>query len=150
MQTNTQIKQVLVVANETAESRVLLDAIRASVDGPAEVTIVAPALNSRLRHWASDEDESRTAAEFRLAGCVNGLADEGIEAVGWVGDADPLQAIADALHLARADLLIVSTHPEGRSNWLSHAIVERARRRFGLPIVHIVVDAESRLEHVAA
>jgi hypothetical protein len=140
----TMAANILVVANETADSRALQAAIRAVArrEGAAEVMIVAPALNSRVRHWCSDDDEARRAAELRLAECVNRLAAVGIEAHGWVGDADPLQAIADAVHAAPVELLIVSTHPESRSNWLAHGIVERARRRFGLPVVHIVADGE--------
>ena len=142
MPTTTSSRRILVVANETADSDLLSGAIRAHAGrlDAAEVTIVAPALNSRLRHWLSDEERARAAAELRLAHCVNGLASAGVEAVGWVGDADPLQAIADALHQAPAELLIVSTHPEGRSNWLERDLVGRARRRFGLALVHIVAD----------
>jgi len=136
--------RILVVANETADSAALHEAIAAAVhgSGDAEVAIVAPALNSRLRHWCSDEDEARHAAELRLSHCVNRLGETGIDAEGWVGDADPLQAIADAVHAAPVELLIVSTHPESRSNWLAHGIVERARRRFGLPVVHIVAGGD--------
>jgi len=140
----TMAARILVVANETVEGDALHAAIEGAArgSGEAEVAIVAPALNSRLRHWCSDDDEARRAAELRLAHCVNRLGEAGIEAEGWVGDADPLQAIADALQTARADLLIVSTHPESRSNWLAHGVVDRARCRFGLPVVHIVADGD--------
>jgi ribosomal protein S18 acetylase RimI-like enzyme len=135
-------KWILVIANETVESPVLHKAIRASADDGARVAVVAPALNSRLRHWLSDEDEARRAAELRLAGCVESLAAAGVDAEGWVGDADPLQALADALHVFRADELVIATHPEGRSNWLARNLVQRARRRFRLPILHVVVDPD--------
>jgi hypothetical protein len=150
MQANIEHKRILVLANETVESPVLRDAISAHADplDSTEVAIVAPALNSRLRHWLSDEEEARTAAELRLARCVNSLAEAGIESCGWVGDPDPVQAIVDELREAPAVLLIVSTHPEGRSNWLSHGIVERARRRFGLAVVHIVVDLDAEREYL--
>jgi len=36
--------------------------------------------------------------------------------------------------------LIISTHPEGRSNWLERGVVEHARERFALPVTHVVVD----------
>jgi hypothetical protein len=150
MSTTTDSKHILVVANETVESPVLRDAIEANVErlDAAEVTIVAPALNSRLRHWLSDDEQARAAAELRLAHCVNGLAAIGIESTGWVGDADPLLAIADALHQAPADLVLVSTHPEGESNWLAHDVVARARERLDVPVVHVV--AAERLVLVAA
>ncbi len=151
MSMSTESKRILVVANETVESPVLRDAIEAHIERleAAEVTIVAPALNSRLRHWLDDDEEARTAAELRLAGCVNDLAAIGIESVGWVGDADPQLAIADALHLARADLVIVSTHPEGASNWLAHHVVDRARERFDVPVVHIVAAERPALAAAA-
>ena len=64
------------------------------------------------------------------------------------GDADPLQAIADALRFFPADAIVVATHPPGRSNWLARDLVARARRRFDLPIVHIVVEPAHRREYV--
>jgi hypothetical protein len=135
--------RILVIANETVESQILHDAVCAAADpaDSARVAIVAPALNSRVRHWLSDEDEARAAAAARLSRSLDRLADAGVDAAGWVGDADPLQAIDDALNLFAADRLVVATHPEGRSNWLSHDLVGRARERFGLPVLQIVVDA---------
>ncbi|HLB17506.1 MAG TPA: hypothetical protein VK613_00080 [Gaiellaceae bacterium] len=144
-------RRILVVANETVESTILHEAIRTDADGEgAEILIVAPALNSRMRHWVSDEDEARQAAKARLARSVDRLVREGVEASGWVGDADPIQAIDDALHVFPADSLIIATHPEGRSNWLARRLVHRALRRFPLPILHIVVDAAGQSEYLVA
>ena len=64
------------------------------------------------------------------------------QARGEVGDGDPLQAMEDALRTFGADEIIISTHPEGRSNWLERGVVERARERFAVPITHVVVDLE--------
>ena len=64
------------------------------------------------------------------------------QARGEVGDGDPLQAIEDALRTFGADEIVISTHPEGRSNWLERGIVEKARERFAVPITHVVVDLE--------
>jgi GABA permease len=134
-------RRILVVANETIEGRVLHEAVRSRAQhAGAEVLVIAPALNARLRHWTSDEGAARRAAENRLAHCLERLADSGIEARGKVGDADPLQAIADGLHWFEADEIVIATHPEKRSHWLSQHVVERARFRFGLPVLHIVVD----------
>ena len=60
-----------------------------------------------------------------------------------MGDADPLQAIEDALRTFGADVIIISTHPEGRSNWLERGVVSTARERFAVPIEHVVVDLEA-------
>jgi GABA permease len=135
---------ILVIANETIGSDALHDAVRAAAAelGSARVAIVAPALNSRVRHWTSDEAEARRAAEQRLRGCLDGLRSAGVTAEGWVGDADPLQAIADALAIFDADEMIIATHPTERSNWLERDLVRRARSRFRGPIAHITADSK--------
>jgi hypothetical protein len=142
--------QILIVANETVQSDVLERAVRSSVhaaDG-ARVLVVAPALNSRIRHWTSDDDRAHELAEKRLVGCLERLGQAGIDANGIIGDADPLIAIGDALHVFHADELIIATHPETRSNWLARNVVARAQFRFGLPVLHVVVDRPGRSEYV--
>jgi hypothetical protein len=137
-------KRILVVANETVAGAALRDAIRRAVEGGrANVLVVSPALNSKLRHWTSDEDQARAAAEARLRRSIGELEKLGISASGEVGDADPLQAIEDALRTFGADLIVISTHPPGRSNWLEHGVVDSARERFAVPITHVVVDLEA-------
>src|SRR5438128_2132857 len=136
---------LLIVANETVEGQALVDTVRAiALSADADVLVVAPALNSRLRHWMSDSDGARRAAEERLAGCLARLEDAGVRATGHVGDADPMLAIEDALHGFPADELIIGTHPEQRSNWLAHDLVGRACEHYGLPVVHVVVDLVAR------
>jgi hypothetical protein len=136
-------RRILVVANETVSGRELLDELRqrAGPDG-AEVLVVAPALNSRLRYLFADVDQAREQAEDRLAGSIATLRANGIEARGAVGDSNPVQAIEDALFEFEADEIVISTHPPERSNWLEKKTVERARERFDLPITHVVVDLE--------
>src|SRR5262249_12265546 len=68
-----------------------------------DVLVVAPALNSRLRHWLSDDGVARGRASDRVASFVAGLERRGVRAEGRVGDADPMQAIADALAIFPAD-----------------------------------------------
>src|SRR3954469_25276597 len=114
-------RRILAIANETVGGTELRDAIRAAAgDRRASVLVVVPALNTKLRHWASDEDGARAVAEQRLSRSVAALGELGFTATGEVGDADPLQAIEDALRTFGADMIIISTHPEGRSNWLQH------------------------------
>ena len=137
-------RRILVVANETVAGTALREAIRNAVEGgQANVLVVSPALNSPIRHWASDDDEARAAAEERLSRSIAELELLGIPARGEVGDADPLQAIEDALRTFGADLIVISTHPEGRSNWLERGVVTGAQKRFTVPITHVVVDLEA-------
>jgi len=136
-------RRILVIANETVGGRTLLDEIRRHSEGVREeILVVVPALNSPLKHWASDEDGAREAAQQRLDASIARLAEEGIAARGEVGDGDPVQAIEDALRTFGADEVIISTHPEGRSHWLERGVVTGARERFALPITHVVVDLE--------
>jgi hypothetical protein len=140
-------RRILVVANETVAGAELRDAIaQAASPHGAQVLVVAPALNTKVRHWASDEDRARAEAQERLDTSVARLSSDGIDVRGEVGDSDPLQAIEDALRTFGADEIIVSTHPEGRSNWLERGVVASARQRFAVPITHVVVDLEAGRE----
>ena len=142
-------RRILVVANETVGGRTLRSMIlEKSLDVREKVLVVTPALNSPLKHWASDEDDARAAAQERLDASLAELAAAGVHARGEVGDGDPLQAVEDALRTFGADEIIISTHPEGRSNWLERGVVEKARERFAVPITHVVVDLEREQEVV--
>ncbi len=137
-------RRILVIANETVGGHTLRSAIlERSLDVREEVLVVTPALNSPIRHWVSDDDGARAAAQERLEKSLSQLAAAGVEARGKVGDGDPLQAIEDALRTFGADEIIISTHPEGRSNWLERGIIENARERFAVPITHVVVDLDA-------
>ena len=99
----------------------------------AEVFVVAPALNSRLRHWLSDDGGARRIAGERLAACLDRLERTGLHATGRVGDADPLQAVADTLPTFAADEIVIAAHPE-RSRDLAQKVALGVRERFALPV----------------
>ena len=140
-------RRILVIANETVGGKPLLEEISKHTEGMREqVLVVTPALNSPIRHWMSDEDPARAKAHERLERSLARLREAGIDAKGEVGDSDPLQAIEDALRTFGADEVIISTHPEGRSNWLERGVVSAARDRFDLPITHVVVDLAAEPE----
>jgi hypothetical protein len=141
-------RRLLVVANETVGGRALLSEIKRHSEGmKTRVRVVVPALNSPLKHWTSDEDGARDAAQSRLAASLAAMHDGGIEAEGEIGDGEPLQAIEDALRTFAPDELIISTHPEGRSHWLEKGVVTGARERFAMPVTHVVVDLEAEQHH---
>jgi nucleotide-binding universal stress UspA family protein len=112
---------------------VALDAVTPAQVSDAEVLVVAPALNSWLRHWLSDEDAARRRAEERVVVWLDHLERSGVHAQGRVGDPDPLQAIADALPTFPADEIVIAGQSE-RSTRLADELVSRARNRFGLPV----------------
>jgi nucleotide-binding universal stress UspA family protein len=138
------VRRILVIANETVGGETLREEIRRRAeDIDEQVLVICPALNSPLKHWASDEDDARAAAQERLNDSLSRLREIGVDAKGEIGDAEPLQAMEDAMRLFGADEIIISTHPKGRSHWLEKGIVEGARERFAVPIRHVVVDLEA-------
>src|SRR5262249_36913769 len=140
---------ILVIANETVGGERLRDAILSRSEGYDEQVLgVTPALNSHLRHWASDEDNARVEAQKRLDASLARVGAGGMDGQGEGGDPEPVQAMEDALRLFGADEIIISTHPEGRSHWLEKGIVESARERFAVPIAHVVVDLAAEHEEV--
>jgi hypothetical protein len=132
-------RRILVIANRTCPCPALADELAARAgDPPSAVLIVAPALNTRLRHWLSDVDTAIAAAGERLKQAVANLGERGVSAEGVVGDSDPLLAIQDALAGFPATEIVLSTHPAGQSNWLEKDLPARAARRFALPVTHVV------------
>lgn len=154
-ETNTydDIHRILVVANETSAGGELHDLVssraRREYGAQSAVLVIAPALNSRLRHLFSDSDPAIRQAELRLAECIESLRLRGVEAAGIVGDEDPLRAIEDILHTFPADELVISTHAPAHSNWLAREVIPRARERFGLPTGHIVIGADRCAAEIA-
>jgi hypothetical protein len=137
-------KRLLVIANETVGGPELLAELNRHARGrKTEVLVVTPALNSPLRHWVSDEDAAREAARARLEVSLEAMRAAGMSARGEVGDSDPVQAIEDAVRTFAPDEIVISTHPEGRSNWLERGVVDGAKERFDVPVVHVVVDLET-------
>jgi hypothetical protein len=136
----TAARRILVVANETVDTDALYDALRVRTrkQRDVDVLVVAPALNSRLRYWLSDEDAARDAAADRVTSLLERLRAAGFAAEGLVADADPLRAIDDALALFPADEIVVATDPGARPHWLARELVRRARLRYAQPIVDVV------------
>jgi len=131
---------LLVLANRTCECPALHDEIVRRAESAQGVLVVAPALNSRLRHCVSDTDDAVQAARKRLDAAVAELHRRGLSARGEVGDAEPLNAVEDALSGFGADQIVISTHPPGESHWLEKDLIERARRRFAQPVTHLVSE----------
>ena len=142
-------RRILVIANETVGGASLREEIRRRAEDYDErVRVICPAVMSAVKFFASDEDAARAKAQDRLDHSLSRLREIGVNCEGEVGDADPLQAIEDALRTFGPDEIIISTHPEGRSHWLERGVVRGARERFDVPITHVVVDLEAEREEV--
>jgi hypothetical protein len=144
-QSDDDTRRILVVANQTAAGRELLEEIRNRCRGvDCEVLLISPALvGSRAERWASDIDEGLDLARERMARSVTALRGVGVDVRAEVGDPDPNMAIEDALRMFPADEIVISTLPPGESKWLEHDVVERTRREVDLPMTHVVVDLEA-------
>jgi hypothetical protein len=130
--------KVLAVVAEPVSGAALKEAMAADA-ADAEVMVVAPALNSRFRFWMSDDDEAIARAEQVQEETVERLDEEGIDAAGDTGEADPLLAINDALQTFEADEIVLFTHEDGKRNWLEEGLVDQAKERFDAPVRHMVV-----------
>jgi GABA permease len=138
-------RRILVVANQTASGRELLEEIGNRCRGrKCAVMLVSPALvGSRAERWASDIDEGLDLARRRMDRSVTALRGVGVEVRAEVGDPDPNMAIEDALRVFPADEIIISTLPPEQSRWLEHEVVERTRREVELPMTHVIVDLDA-------
>ena len=138
------------IANETCAAQGVVEEVAYRAGDGGEIMVVAPAIaRTRLEHWlTSDLERRQEEARERLETSLVAMHDAGLRAGGHLGDADPLQALDDALRVFAPDEVIIATHPPQRSGWLERHVVRRARERYDLPITHVVVNLE--LESVVA
>jgi hypothetical protein len=141
MSTPEGTRQVVVIANETAASRALAEAIqRRAGEGPVRVLVVAP-VNQPRQGYVVYQNSRRAAARRRLDKTLGLLREHGIPADGQVVECDPVAALKDAILQIEPDEVIVSTHPVQRSGWLRRDAVAQMRRVAGeRPFEHVVVD----------
>ncbi len=136
--------QVLVVANQTAESDDLLAAMRERAEqGDYEFTVLVPATPHGVA-WAANmaSDKGREEAEVHRDALVERLRATGLpvrDAI--IGDPDPLAAITDACNSASYDELIVSTLPHHLSKWLHLDLQRKAAHATGLPVTSVETKA---------
>ena len=131
--------RILVVANKTAESPELLEALKKRAgDGPCSFTLLVPSTPQGLA-WAADTHAGEGHAEDHRQVFVDELRGEGLDVSdAKVGDADPLAAIQDECNFAEYDEIIVSTLPLHISKWLHIDLPHKAGHATGLPVTHVV------------
>jgi hypothetical protein len=131
--------RILVVANRTAESPELLEALKTRADeGACSFTLLVPSTPQGLA-WAADIHAGEGSAEDQRQAFVDELREEGLDVSdAKVGDADPLAAIQDECNFAEYDEIIVSTLPLKISKWLHIDLPHKAGHATGLPVTHVV------------
>jgi hypothetical protein len=130
--------RVLLVANRTAATERLCDAVRARVrQGPARFHLVVPAHPHGLHKVVDPQDGDAGEADRTLAAALPLLSEAaGGPVTGHVGDHEPLMAIEDAIHRERYDEIVISTLPRRVSRWLHLDLVSKTRG-MGLPVTHV-------------
>lgn len=130
-------RRVIVVPAAAISDSQLRASVRAHAGDDAEIYVVAPASKiSRLDWLTNAEDDARAEAAHRAEKTAEAAPTDNVEA--HVGDSDPLQAIEDALRTFPADEVIVVTPPDESATWLEAGAGEEARRRFALPVTHLI------------
>jgi methylmalonyl-CoA mutase cobalamin-binding subunit len=135
---------VLVIANETAASKALLDALRDQDSADCRFTVIAP-VNEPARGYVVYEDTRRASAGRRLEKTLRALREAGFAAQGFVVETGPVQAVKDAIAQLepKVDEIVVSTHPAERSGWMRRNVVEDIQRAAGdIPVTHVVAGED--------
>src|SRR3954454_4278223 len=137
------MSHLLVIANETAASTKLRDALRAEVGTDDRVTVIAP-VNEPNQGYVVYEDTRRASSGRRLEKTLKRLREAGVPAHGFVVDTGPVQAAKDALAQLEpaVDEIIVSTHGPERSGWMRRDVVEEIKRASRLPVKHVTVESD--------
>lgn len=137
--------RVLVVANRTAATPALIEAVRErAARGPCTFTLLVPHTAHGLHRVVDPEDQGTVEAEETLVVALPLLEwAAGSKVEGIVGDPEPLAAIQDAVNVHGFDELIISTLPKRVSRWLKLDLPSKAAG-LGLPVT--TVTAEGREE----
>lgn len=130
--------RVLLVANRTATDLPLVQAVqRRALEGDVVFHLLVPATPEGLHRVVDPEVAGREAAGERLRRALPLLSEAaGQEVSGHVGDANPLAAVSDALHLRGFDEIVISTLPWRLSRWLRVDLPSKVRA-LGVPVHHV-------------
>jgi hypothetical protein len=128
--------RVLIVANRTAATPLLLNAVRARAGrSPCIFTLLVP-----RPYWDPDTEEAEATLELAIP-----LLDEvtGTHVDGLIGHSDPYVAVRDVVPRLGIDEIIVSTLPARVSGWLRRDLPHRVQE-FGLPVTVVTAQQSER------
>jgi hypothetical protein len=123
---DSRTRDVLIVANRTAATPALLDAVRDRASGgPCRFTLLVP-----RTFWDADTEQSAVTLELAIP-----LLEEaaGGHVEGLLGGDDPVRAVEAAVEERGFDEIIISTLPARVSHWL-HIDLPARVKKLGLPV----------------
>ena len=132
---SSEVRRILIVANRTAATPALIDAVRSRASEAAcRFTLLVP-----RTFWDADTEESALTLELAIP-----LLEEaaGGHVEGLIGDSDPFVAVTGALENGY-DEIIISTLPTRVSHWL-HLDLPARVQRLGLPVTVITARKADR------
>ncbi len=134
---------MLVVANKTAATPALIEAVRKrAAQGAAAFTLLVPAAAHGLHQVVDPEDQSASEAESVIALAVPLLEEAaGAPVESLVGAPEPLAAVEDAVNVHGFDEIIISTLPTRVSRWM-HLDLPRKVAGLGLPVTTVNAKGE--------
>ena len=124
-----QVTRVLIVANRTASTPRLIEAVRSHAnESPCEFALLVPDVTNR-----KEADWTLETAQRLLRPAARG------DVEGLIGGPDPFESVQDAVRQGNFDEIIISTLPRRVSKGLRRDLVRRVER-LGLPVTAIVPE----------
>ena len=108
---------ILVVANETLAGADLFKTIKEKAGADSRIVLCVPRKNPKHGNVIYD-DAVIDAAKVRIDLMRRFMREEGLDAIGEIGDPDPYTATVDADAEYDPDEIIVSTYPAQASGWM--------------------------------
>jgi len=128
--------RVLIVANRTAATPLLLNAVRArAARSDCSFTLLVP-----RAYWDPDTEEAAITLELAIP-LLDAAAGSHVQGV--VGATDPVEAVRQTLEREKYDEVIVSTLPERVSRWLRLDLAHRIAH-FGVPVSVVTAEQAER------
>ena len=129
----------LVVANLTVAAPELVERLKAlAEEGPRRFIAVVPQSGVQ-GHRVSE-------ARIRLKTLLASLEAAGIVSAGMIGDPDPYTAVMNAVQYFHISEIVISTLPEGSSQWVADKLVDRVRGATNVPVEHIESRSAAKAE----